>query len=190
MRAAAVNRGEVAQLVRARNHPWGRGFESLSPLPIAVGVPTPEILSTNSTKTRLAPPRPGVTGVSWFGHSGVFRLVTLSVHLLRRDGRYLFRARLPACLSPKNRGQRFGSACVLRTTRLQQLRAARIASWMLSVKVAEDPELALRHSPAFDGYGTSAYDYPKPIRHARFCNSATTAPAREPPRAEPCGRRP
>jgi hypothetical protein len=155
-------------------------------LPMARQLQTAEILQRNQRK-RLAPPRRRdlclMVWTQW-----VFSL-SRSAFISRRDGRYLFGARLPACLSPKS-GSAFRISLRTADYKTAQLRAARIASWMLSVKVAEDPEWALRRSPAFDGYGTSAYDYPKPIRHARFCNSATTAPARAPPRAEPCGRRP
>ena len=65
-----------------------------------------------------------------------------SAFISRRDGRYLFRARLPACLSPKS-GSAFRISLRTADYKTAKLRAARIASWMLSVKVAEDPVLAL-----------------------------------------------
>ena len=65
-----------------------------------------------------------------------------SAFISRRDGRYLFRARLPACLSPKS-GSAFRISLRTADYKTAKLRAARIASWMLSVKVAEDPESAL-----------------------------------------------
>jgi hypothetical protein len=155
----------------------GKGGSGLS-LPMIRQLRTSEILQRNQRK-RLAPPR----------RRDLCLMVWTQWGFSLSRSAYLFGARLPACLSPKS-GSAFRISLSTADYKTAQLRAARIASWMLSVKVAEDPESALRRSPAFDGYGTSAYDYPKPIRHARFCNSATTAPAREPPRAEPCGRRP
>jgi hypothetical protein len=65
-----------------------------------------------------------------------------SAFISRRDGRYLFRARLPACLSPKS-GSAFRISLRTADYKTAVLRAAKIASWMLSVKVAEDPESAL-----------------------------------------------
>lgn len=65
-----------------------------------------------------------------------------SAFISRRDGRYLFRARLPACLSPKS-GSAFRISLRTADYKTAKLRAARIASWVLSVKVAEDPESAL-----------------------------------------------
>jgi integrase len=65
-----------------------------------------------------------------------------SAFISRREGRYLFRARLPACLSPKS-GSAFRISLRTADYKTAKLRAARIASWMLSVKVAEDPESAL-----------------------------------------------
>ncbi len=65
-----------------------------------------------------------------------------SAFISRREGRYLFRARLPACLSPKS-GSAFRISLRTADYKTAALRAARIASWMLSVKVAEDPESAL-----------------------------------------------
>jgi integrase len=65
-----------------------------------------------------------------------------SAFISRRDGRYLFRARLPACLMP---GSRSAFRISLRTAdyKVAVVRAARIASWMLNVKAAEDPKAAL-----------------------------------------------
>lgn len=64
-------------------------------------------------------------------------------YVCRREGRYLFRARLSACLIPA-----FKSAfrISLRTAdqKVGVRRAARIASWMMSVKATEDPKEALQ----------------------------------------------
>src|ERR1700752_657247 len=64
-------------------------------------------------------------------------------YVSRRDGRYLFRARLPACLKPPSKS---AFRISLRTSdqRVAVRRAARIASWMMSVKAAEDPKEVFR----------------------------------------------
>ena len=112
-------------------------------LPMARQLQTAEILQRNQP-TRLAPPRRRdlclMVWTQW-----VFSL-SRSAFISRRDGRYLFGARLPACLSPKS-GSAFRISLRTADYKTAQLRAARIASWMLSVKVAEDPESALRLAP-------------------------------------------
>lgn len=64
-------------------------------------------------------------------------------YVSRREGRYLFRARLPACLAL---GSKSAFRIGLRTSdqKVAVRRAARIASWMMSVKAAEDPKEALQ----------------------------------------------
>src|SRR5258708_1187420 len=63
-------------------------------------------------------------------------------YVCRREGRYLFRVRLPTCLVP---GSKPAFRMSLRTSdqRVAVRRAARIASWMMNVKAAEDPNEAL-----------------------------------------------
>src|SRR3984957_106141 len=64
-------------------------------------------------------------------------------YVSRRDGRYLFRVRLPACLAS---GSKPAFRISLRTAdqRVAVRRAARIASWMMNVKAAEDPKEVLQ----------------------------------------------
>jgi hypothetical protein len=64
-------------------------------------------------------------------------------YVCRRDGRYLFRARLPACLIPASKS---AFRISLRTSdqKVAVRRAARIASWMMIVKATEDPKEALQ----------------------------------------------
>ncbi|WP_304737383.1 hypothetical protein [Bradyrhizobium sp.] len=66
-----------------------------------------------------------------------------SAFISRREGRYLFRARWPACLA-KNSTSAFRISLRTADYKVAAARAARIGSWMLNVKAADDPEAALR----------------------------------------------
>jgi hypothetical protein len=66
-----------------------------------------------------------------------------SAFISRREGRYLFRARWPACLA-KNSTSAFRISLRTADYKVAAARAARIGSWMLNVKAAEDPEAALK----------------------------------------------
>lgn len=66
-----------------------------------------------------------------------------SAFISRREGRYLFRARWPACLA-KNSTSAFRISLRTADYKVAAARAARIGSWMLNVKAAGDPEAALR----------------------------------------------
>lgn len=65
-----------------------------------------------------------------------------SAYISRRDGRYLFRARRPACLA-RISGSAFRISLRTGDYKVAAVRAARIASWMLNVKAADDPKSAL-----------------------------------------------
>jgi integrase len=65
-----------------------------------------------------------------------------SAFISRREGRYLFRSRLPACLARKS-GSAFRISLRTGEYKVAVVRAARIASWMLNVKAAEDPKAVL-----------------------------------------------
>ena len=67
----------------------------------------------------------------------------LSPARTRREGRYLFRARWPACLA-KNSTSAFRISLRTADYKVAAARAALIGSWMLNVKAADDPEAALR----------------------------------------------
>jgi hypothetical protein len=83
---------------------------------------------------------PGVTCVPILD---TVRKMARYAYICRREGRYLFRARLPACLAA---GSKSAFRMGLRTSdqKVAVRRAARIASWMMSVKVAEDSKEALQ----------------------------------------------
>ena len=66
-----------------------------------------------------------------------------SAFISRREGRYLFRARWPACLA-KNSTSAFRISLRTADYKVAAARAARIGSWMLNVKAADDPEAALK----------------------------------------------
>jgi integrase len=66
-----------------------------------------------------------------------------SAFISRREGRYLFRARWPACLA-KNSTSAFRISLRTADYKVAAARAARIGSWMLNVKAADDPEVALQ----------------------------------------------
>jgi hypothetical protein len=66
-----------------------------------------------------------------------------SAFISRREGRYLFRARWPACLA-KNSTSAFRISLRTADYKVAATRAARIGSWMLNVKAADDPEAALK----------------------------------------------
>src|SRR5260221_14047196 len=66
-----------------------------------------------------------------------------SAFISRREGRYLFRARWPACLA-KNSTSAFRISLRTADYKVAAARAAKIGSWMLNVKAAEDPEAALK----------------------------------------------
>src|ERR1700688_4491510 len=65
-----------------------------------------------------------------------------SAYISRREGRYLFRARKPACLA-RISGSAFRVSLRTGDYKVAAVRAARIASWMLNVKAADDPKSAL-----------------------------------------------
>lgn len=65
-----------------------------------------------------------------------------SAYISRREGRYLFRARKPACLA-RISGSAFRISLRTADYKVAAVRAARIASWMLNVKAADDPKSAL-----------------------------------------------
>jgi hypothetical protein len=64
-------------------------------------------------------------------------------YVCRRDGRCLFRVRLPACLMPASKPA-FRMSLRTSDQRVAVRRAARIASWMMNVKAAEDPKEVLQ----------------------------------------------
>lgn len=64
-------------------------------------------------------------------------------YVSRRDGRYLFRARLPACLVPASKPA-FRISLRTADQGVAVRRAARIASWLMNVKAAEDPKEILQ----------------------------------------------
>jgi uncharacterized protein DUF6538 len=89
-------------------------------------------------------------------------------YVCRREGRYLFGVRLPTCLVP---GSKPAFRISLRTSdqRVAVRRAARIASWMMSVKAADDPKEALRVVAAAAGPGGRAgYARNAIIHHGRL----------------------
>ena len=65
-----------------------------------------------------------------------------SAFISRREGRYLFRARWPACLA-KNSTSAFRISLRTANYKVAAARAARIGAWMLNVKAADDPEAVL-----------------------------------------------
>jgi hypothetical protein len=66
-----------------------------------------------------------------------------SAFISRREGRYLFRERWPACLAKKS-ASAFRISLRTADYKAAAARAARIGSWMLNVKAADDPEAALQ----------------------------------------------
>jgi integrase len=66
-----------------------------------------------------------------------------SAFISRREGRYLFRARWPACLA-KNSTSAFRISLRTADYKVAAARAAQIGAWMLNVKAADDPKAVLQ----------------------------------------------